>query len=69
MPSVMIRQEEGRLTCYIAKKDLEETITAIEFDQSDRWGGKLTLADGSAYYVDPLDQRPDLPMTFRARRG
>ena len=69
MPSVMIRQNEGgELTLYVAKKDLEEPIVAIEHDRADRWGGQLTLADGSGYYVEPMNERPDLPITVRAKR-
>ncbi len=70
MPNVMInRDESGTLTCYIAKKDLEEAIVSIEFDQDDKFGGNFELADGSCWYVDPLDEQPKLPMTMRARRG
>lgn len=71
MPNVMIRKEmeTGNLTLYIAKKDLEETVTSIEFDAEDRWGGQFDLADGSSYYIDPLDAPPKLPITLRARRA
>ncbi len=69
MANIMIRQDtSGGLVFYLAKKDLEEKITSIEFDSPDKWGGELKLADGQAYYVPPLDQRPKLPITVRARR-
>lgn len=70
MPNVMIRQNEaGSLTLYIAKKDLEDTIVSIEHDAADCWGGEITLADGSSYYVEPMSSPPELPITVRAKRG
>ncbi|MFV8818394.1 putative nitrogen fixation protein NifT [Haliea sp. E17] len=70
MPSVMIRRNEsGQMTLYVAKKDLEETVVAIEHEQADKWGGEFTLADGSAYYIEPLSAAPNLPITLRARRA
>ncbi len=70
MPSVMIRRNEsGQMTLYVAKKDLEETVVAIEHEAADKWGGEFTLADGSAYYIEPLSAAPNLPITLRARRA
>ena len=70
MPNVMIsRESSGSLTCYIAKKDLEEAIVRIEFDQDDKFGGNFELADGSCWFVEPLLEQPKLPLTLRARRG
>ena len=70
MPSVMIRQNDaGQLTLYIAKKDLEDTVVSVEYEDDDKWGGKFTLADGSSYYIEPMDERPRLPITIRAKRG
>lgn len=70
MPSVMIRQNEsGQLTLYVAKKDLEETVVSIEHDTPEKWGGEFTLADGSAYYIEPLAAPPSLPITLRAKRA
>ncbi len=70
MPSVMIRRNEnGQMTLYVAKKDLEETVVSIEHDSEEKWGGEFTLADGSAYYIEPLEAAPNLPITLRARRA
>lgn len=70
MPSVMIRENEnGQMTLYVAKKDLEENVVAIEHEQADHWGGAFTLADGSSYYIEPLSSKPTLPITLRAKRG
>lgn len=69
MANVMIRRDEsGGLVFYLPKKDLEETITSLEFDQSDRWGGKLKLSDGQAYYIEPMESAPKLPISLRAKR-
>jgi len=66
----MIRQDDsGKMTLYVAKKDLEDTVVSIEHDTPEKWGGKFTLADGSAYYIEPLDEPPRLPITLRAKRA
>ena len=63
MPSVMIRRNEsGGLLFYVAKKDLEETVTSVELDSEQSWGGEVELADG------PISPRPRLPVTVRAKR-
>ncbi|MBI1423305.1 MAG: putative nitrogen fixation protein NifT [Gammaproteobacteria bacterium] len=70
MPKVMLRKdnESGVMTLYVAKKDLEETVVAMEHPGPGKWGGELTLADGSRYFVDPMDEMPNLPITVRAKR-
>ena len=70
MPSVMIRREEdGRLSLYVPKKDLEEIIESMEFQSEDKWGGEVELGDGSKYYIEPMDGEPKLPITLRAKRA
>ena len=70
MPNVMIRRnDQGKLTLYVAKKDLEDVIVYMEKDGSDGWGGNVELADGSCYFLDPLEAEPKLPITLRARRA
>ncbi|HBA35506.1 MAG TPA: putative nitrogen fixation protein NifT [Gammaproteobacteria bacterium] len=70
MPSVMIRRnDEGKLTLYVAKKDLEDVIISMEKSGDEGWGGTVVLADGSRYYFDPFDTEPKLPITVRARRA
>ncbi len=69
MPSVMIRQtESGELSFYVAKKDLEETVSSLEFDSPEKWGGEVELADGSKFYLEPQEPAPKLPITLRAKR-
>lgn len=70
MPMIMLRESKsGEMTLYVAKKDLEDVVTEIEFDQADKWGGTITIGDGTRFYVDPLDTKPKLPISLRARRG
>lgn len=69
MANIMIRRgSSGELVFYLPKKDLEEKITSVEFDQPDKWGGELKLGDGQSYYVDPMSAPPKLPVTVRAKR-
>jgi nitrogen fixation protein NifT len=71
MPEVMIRRDpsKDKLIFYIPKKDLEETIETLQFDQPDKWGGIVTLGDGQSFYIDPLSAPPKLPITLRAKRA
>lgn len=64
---VMIRRSrEGALSAYIAKKDLEESIVAM--DQPDLWGGTVTLANGWRLELPVLAADTALPVTVEARR-
>lgn len=69
MANIMLRQEDGYISFYIPKKDVEEKITALEFDSETQWGGRVELANGSAYYIEPLPAPPKLPLSLRARRA
>lgn len=69
MPSVMFRRnEKGQISFYVAKKDLEETVSSLEFDTPTKWGGEIILADGSRYHIDPLDAPPKLPITLKVKK-
>lgn len=69
MPSVMIRREEsGNYSFYVPKKDLEEMVVSMEFDSPEKWGGEVELADGSKFFLEPMDAMPKLPITLRAKR-
>ena len=69
MPSVMIRQTaDGKLSFYVAKKDLEETIVSLQFESDEKWGGEVVLSDGSKFFIEPV-ARPKLPTTLRANRA
>ena len=68
MPKVMLRKTESGMTLYVAKQDLEENIVSLEHEGPGKWGGEITLADGSKFFVDVLDEAPKLPITVRAKR-
>lgn len=64
---VMIRRNsEGELSAYVAKKDLEEPIVAME--KPDMWGGRVTLANGWQLQLPGLSPDTALPITVEARR-
>jgi nitrogen fixation protein NifT len=69
MANVMIRRgQNGGLAFYLAKKDQEDPILSVEFDQPDKWGGELKLGNGQSFYVEPLSAPPKMPITLRAKR-
>jgi nitrogen fixation protein NifT len=70
MPNVMIRKSDtGALLFYVAKKDMEETISRVETDTPECWGGEVELTDGSKWYVDPISPPPVFPTTLRFKRA
>ncbi len=70
MPNVMLRRSEsGKLLFYVAKKDLEATVETVEKDSDDEWGGEVVLADGSAWYIEPISPPPKFPATLRFKRA
>ncbi|MFO1431991.1 MAG: putative nitrogen fixation protein NifT [Candidatus Competibacteraceae bacterium] len=69
MPTVMLRHNDaGDLVFYVAKKDLEETVAAMEYQGPERWGGEVELRDGTRFYLEPFEKPPKLPLTVRVRR-
>ena len=70
MPNVIIRTSDaGGLLFYVAKKDMEETIAAVEVDTDARWGGAVELTDGFRWYIAPISPRPRFPTTLRFARA
>jgi nitrogen fixation protein NifT len=64
---VMIRRNQsGVLSAYIAKKDLEEPIVAVE--KPEMWGGLVTLANGWQLELPAMDSLTTLPITVEARK-
>jgi len=64
---VMIRKNrEGVLSAYVAKKDLEEPVVAIE--KPEMWGGRVTLANGWQLELPAMAADTPLPITVDARR-
>jgi nitrogen fixation protein NifT len=69
MPNIMLSEQADGLYGYIAKKDLEEKIVSIEFQNDDQWGGTIELADGQKFYMTPQSGVPKFPVTIRMTRG
>lgn len=64
---VMIRKSrEGVVSVYMAKKDLEELIVAMEKDTL--WGGVVTLANGWRLALPEMAEDTRLPITVEAKR-
>jgi nitrogen fixation protein NifT len=64
---VMIRRNQsGVLSAYIAKKDLEEPIVAVE--KAEMWGGLVTLANGWQLELPAMAAATSLPITVEARK-
>ena len=64
---VMIRKTSaGVLSAYVAKKDLEEPIVAME--KPGMWGGSVTLANGWLLQLPAMAADTALPVTVDARK-
>ena len=64
---VMIRKmPDGRMSAYVAKKDLEEPI--VEMEKPEMWGGVVTLANGWRLELPDLAVDTRLPITVEARK-
>ncbi len=64
---VMIRKaKDGVVSVYVAKKDLEEPIVAME--RPAMWGGRVTLANGWQLELPALAAETALPITVDVRR-
>ena len=68
MANIMIRKGAQGYVFYMPKRDIEDTIVAIEFDSSEKWGGEIRLGNGGVYYIEPQEAPPRLPVSLRARR-
>ena len=53
MAKVMLREKDGKVKFYVAKKDMEETIVEIEFDTEENWGGNAVLSNGETWWIQP----------------
>jgi nitrogen fixation protein NifT len=58
MAKVMLRYDsKGFISFYVAKKDMEETITASEFDTDEKWGGEVKLSNGETWFIEPCAKK------------
>ena len=51
MAKVMLREKDGKVKFYVAKKDMEETILSIEFDTDEKWGGETKISNGDVWHI------------------
>lgn len=63
---VMIRKGPKGYSAYVAKKDLEEPVVAME--KPDLWGGWVDLANGWRLELPALPADTRLPLTVEARK-
>ena len=69
MANIMIRRgDKGEYVFHLPKRDLEDTITAMELDTPEKWGGEIKLNNGGSYYIEPQPAPPRLPYSVRAKR-
>ena len=66
MAKVMLREKEGKTYFYVAKKDMEEVISNLEFESDEQWGGEVTLENGDVWYIKPGPKK--LPDEVEAKR-
>ena len=63
---VTIGRRGDAYSAYVAKKDLEESIVAME--RPDLWGGWVELSNGWRLDLPKMAPPPRLPITVNARR-
>ncbi|MBI5936597.1 MAG: putative nitrogen fixation protein NifT [Betaproteobacteria bacterium] len=69
MANIMIRRgDKGEYVFYLPKRDLEDTVTSMEFDTPEKWGGEIKLNNGGSYYIEPQVAPARLPFSVRAKR-
>jgi nitrogen fixation protein NifT len=66
MAKVMLREKDGKVKFYVAKKDMEETILSIEFDTDEKWGGETKISNGDVWHI-PVGPKK-LPCEVEAKR-
>jgi len=66
MAKVMLRESEGVIYFYVAKKDMEEVIESIEFESDENWGGEVELGNGEVWWIKP--EAKSLPKEVSCKR-
>jgi nitrogen fixation protein NifT len=62
---IMIRRSSTGLSIYVPKKDLEESIVAME--KESMWGGWIRLKNGWVLELPSMAVDTALPVTVNAR--
>jgi nitrogen fixation protein NifT len=63
---IMLRMHEGRLSAYVAKKDLEAFV--VEQQHPDLWGGWIKLDNGWVFELPAMSAETKLPISIEATR-
>lgn len=63
---VMMRSAGGKLSAYVAKKDLEEPV--VEQEKESLWGGWIKLGNGWVLELPDMPADTRLPITVEARK-
>lgn len=63
---IMLRKVGDEFSVYVAKKDLEEKIVAME--RPGLWGGRITLGNGWVFQLPEMASETRLPVSVEARR-
>jgi nitrogen fixation protein NifT len=63
---IMLRKTGESYSVYVAKKDLEEQVVAME--KPGVWGGTVTLANGWVFQMPEMAPDTRLPISVEARR-
>lgn len=66
MAKVMLREQDGSVVFYVAKKDMEEIIEKVEFDSDEKWGGEINLSNGDVWFIEPGPKK--IPDEVNAKR-
>ena len=68
MANIMIRKGVEGYNFYMPKRDIEDSITSMEFDTREKWGGEIRLKNGGIYFIEPQPAPERLPYSVRAKR-
>jgi nitrogen fixation protein NifT len=63
---IMLRRQDGKLSVYIAKKDLEAFV--VEQQRPDLWGGWVKLDNGWVFELPAMPAETKLPISLEATR-
>ncbi len=63
---ITVRRKASGWEVYVAKKDLEEPVVAMEHPGF--WGGWVELGNGWRFEIPPLPADTTVPLTLDARK-
>lgn len=63
---ISIAKKGEGYTAYVAKKDLEQPVVAME--RPELWGGWIDLANGWRLSLPAMDPNTRLPVTVEAKK-